>query len=88
MSRDHLLDSVITDPAKLAITVSHHKTLQQEPGQNLQPSGIFAGRRKENCSTSPCLPLERVRNDSNSVSFQSLKIAKALPAQTWGLQTP
>lgn len=68
MSRDHLLDSVIMDPAGLAITVSHHKTLRQDPGQNLQPSGIIAGKRKEKGSASPCLTLEHVRNDSNSLS--------------------
>lgn len=53
---------MILDPAKLAITVSHHITLLQDPGLEPLTFGIFAGKRKEKCS------LEHSRNDSNSVS--------------------
>lgn len=87
MPRDYLLDSAILDPAKLTVTASHHKILQQDPGQKFHPSGIFAGKRKQTGSAPPCLTLEHAHGVTQILSpYSHSRIAKVPPVQTRRLQ--
>lgn len=74
---------MILDPAKLTVTVSHNKTLQQDPGPEPPSFGIFAGKRKRKGSASPCLTLEHAHGVTQILSpYSHSRIAKVPPVQT------
>jgi hypothetical protein len=70
------------------MTVSHHKTLQQDPGPEPPTFGHLWRKEERKMQLVAMSDLRTCQEWLKfCVALQSLKIVKVSPTQTWGLQT-